>query len=254
MDEDCCGKEGGGGDGGPQHAGHSVPGQPQQVGGEGPGPLAPRIQRLHDCRYIYPYLPVSWSSSQRISQQLLLCSCQSMHFKQDFKRFVSKHLNTTLQKGILNYVKSLSQLALNISKSFLRVGRKTPNEYPMPSWKALISTGQMSHLCTSIMDIKKEAATMLQARAPPSGFPSPGDGKWSHKRLNVIVVLLTLLPWLSLCFIVPAEDWNLLSLLRLWRSFWTLEQWIIQVQGMGDGWISTSGNTEYLLPIRFNVF
>ena len=113
-----------------------------------------------------------------------------MHFKQDFKRFVRKHLNTTLQKGILilNYVKSLSQLALNISKSFLRVGRKTPNEYPMPSWKAQISTAQMSHLCTSIMDIKKEAATMLQARAPPSGFPSPGDGKWSHKRLNVIVV------------------------------------------------------------------
>ena len=117
-----------------------------------------------------------------------------MHFKQDFKRFVRKHLNTTLQKGILilNYVKSLSQLALNISKSFLRVGRKTPNEYPMPSWKAQISTAQMSHLCTSIMDIKKEAATMLQARAPPSGFPSPGDGKWSHKRLNVIVVVLTL--------------------------------------------------------------
>ena len=32
---------------------------------------------------------------------------------------------------------------------------------------------------------------MLQARAPPSGFPSPGDGKWSYNRLNVIVELLT---------------------------------------------------------------
>ena len=41
MDEDCCGEEGGGGDGSPQHAGHPVPGQPQQVGGEGPGPLDP---------------------------------------------------------------------------------------------------------------------------------------------------------------------------------------------------------------------
>ena len=85
----------------------------------------------------------------------------------------------------------LKYIWFNISKSFLRVGRKTPNEYPMPSWKTLISPAQLSHPCTSIMDIKKEAATMLQARAPPSGFPSPGDGKWSYNRLNVIVVLLT---------------------------------------------------------------
>ena len=63
------------------------------------------IQRLHHCRYIYTYLPVSWSSSQRISQQLLLCSCQSMHFKEDSKRFAKKTVikYTTLQKGRWNF-------------------------------------------------------------------------------------------------------------------------------------------------------